>query len=574
MNKVVYLQIIFVYLPTILYLKQTKMKIRTFAFLRSVAIVIAAISMFSCEKPNCGTQNEPEREPQHENLSFDFTSTVANHTQLRTDILPKDKEQEYVVLFAEKKHFLMNNIDTREEILEDDKQYITSIAQQYGISVRDFLLGMGWLNIGDKEGYQVVNLYPNTEYVIYCYGISFDGDNYEAVTEVNYIELKTTTPAMKDVAFEIKDCVDGNSVSLTIDPKGYTGLYYSYIITDSYNYYIYPGMEFSEEYINHYRNRAFVDFNELINNQGVPASQFCHSGVSTIEQTMNPGTNYQIVVFAVSQEQLPLLCSVPAVHNFATEDVKFSDLVIDLSVTDITPYTAELTVTPSNNNEQYACVFLGRNQVPNYDDEYQLMMAIINDYLPSIFRGSWSEQLMPLMPNTEYSVLAFGIKDNIPTTRLFRYDFTSASAEEGKIVIESIDIVKLFDAEEIAALNPEYAYLVEQCQCIGVVEMKTSEPTDSVYFWWYEDWMKYEYSEEAFLEDLLLYPPTSNVQLMDMYYDLPMLFAGLAEDEEGNMSPIYYSEIFTLYKEQCDPAEEFFQYVEGTRSQSCVIIGR
>ena len=104
--------------------------------------------------------------------------------------------------------------------------------------------------------------------------------------------------------------------------------------------------------------------------------------------------------------------------------------------------------------------------------------------------------------------------------------------------------------------------------------MKTSEPTDSVYFWWYEDWMKYEYSEEAFLEDLLLYPPTSNVQLMDMYYDLPMLFAGLAEDEEGNMSPIYYSEIFTLYKEQCDPAEEFFQYVEGTRSQSCVIIGR
>ena len=88
--------------------------------------------------------------------------------------------------------------------------------------------------------------------------------------------------------------------------------------------------------------------------------------------------------------------------------------------------------------------------------------------------------------------------------------------------------------------------------------MKTSAPTDSVYFWWYEDWMKYEYSEEAFLEDLLLYDPTERIQLMNMYYDLPMLFAGIAEDGEGNMSPIYYTEIFTLSKEQCSPASEFF----------------
>ena len=70
--------------------------------------------------------------------------------------------------------------------------------------------------------------------------------------------------------------------------------------------------------------------------------------------------------------------------------------------------------------------------------------------------------------------------------------------------------------------------------------------------------MKYEYSEEAFLEDLLLYPPTGRLQLMDLYYDLPMLFAGIAEDAEGNMSPIYYSEIFTLDKSQCSPASEFF----------------
>ena len=162
------------------------------------------------------------------------------------------------------------------------------------------------------------------------------------------------------------------------------------------------------------------------------------------------------------------------------------------------------------------------------------------------------------MPSSEYTVLAFGVENDLPTTQLFRYDFTSAAAQEGAIAIESIELVKLFDAEEIAALNPKYAYLTEECQCMGLVEMKTSAPTDSVYFWWYEDWMKYEYSEEAFLEDLLLYPPTGTTQLMPLYYDLPMLFAGIAEDGEGNMSPIYYGEIFTLDKSQCSPAAEFF----------------
>ena len=554
------------------------MNIKTLTSLRNFAMLVATIVMFSCDIPVDDNQGGKDREPQHQNLSFDFTGTIANHTQLKTNILPKDKEQEYIVLLSEKKHFILNRIDTREELLEDDYNYITGVAKQYGVSVRDFLSAMGWLNTGDKEDYQAINLYPNTEYVVYCYGVVFDGDSYEAVTEVNYIEIKTTAPAMMDVAFEIKDSVKGNAVSLTIDPKEYTGLYYSYIIPDTYTYYIHPDMELTEEYINHYRNRAFLDFNELINNQGIPANEFCHSGVTVIKQTMEPNTGYQIVVFALTDNQLPLLCSVPTAHSFATKDVLFSDLVINISVTDITPYTAELTLTPSNNNEEYATVFLSRSQVPTNGSEYEQMVAIIDNYYPAIFKGSWSEQLMPLMPNTEYSVIAFGVKDNKPTTHIFRYDFTSAHAAEGKVSVESIYLVKLFDAQEIIALDSSYGNALSECECVAVVEIKTSAPAANAYFWWYEEWMNIEYSDEAFLEDLLMYEPSDNPSIMDMYYSMSeddrFLFAGVAEDEDGNLSPLYYSEPFTLSKEQCNPAEEFFQYVEGTRSQSCVIIGR
>jgi hypothetical protein len=62
---------------------------------------------------------------------------------------------------------------------------------------------------------------------------------------------------------------------------------------------------------------------------------------------------------------------------------------------------------------------------------------------------------------------------------------------------------------------------------------------------------------------------------MDMYYSMSeddrFLFAGIAEDEAGNMSPLYYGEPFTLSKEQCDPAEEFFQYVNPQSASSFVV---
>ena len=540
--------------------------------IKKLSLFVALLCTFAfvgCneEKP----ENRPMPTPQ--NSDFTFANVAMNNSKISVDILPNDKDMEYVVMFAEQRYFTSNNIDTEEEILADDLNYILGLAEQYGVSVRELLEGLKWLVKGDKIGYQVENLYPDTEYVVYCYGVEFRADTYDVTTDINYTVITTTAPALINAEFSVESKVEGNVVSLTVTPNDYNGFYYGYIVPESDKYFIAEGEEVTEEHIDHYRNRAFMEFGSYVNDQGIPSSQFCYKGVTTIEKRLNPNANYQLVLFAVNRDRVPVLCSVPSVYNFSTEDISKSDLVITLDVTDITPYTAQLTVTTSNDTESYACVLLARSQVPEMENEYELMNFILTNFDPEIFKGGWSEQLLPLMPDTEYSVLAFGIENNLPTTSIVRNDFTSATAKEGNIKIESIDILKLFDTYQIAAVDPSYSYLVDQCQCIAVVEMKTSAPTDNAYFWWYEDWMLVEYSEEAFLEDLLMYPPTGTLQLMDMYYDVPSLFAGIAEDEEGNMSPIYYGEVFTLSEEMCDPAEEFFQYIGG-RASSVVPFAR
>ena len=538
-------------------------------FLRSILAVALIALAAAC-------QNEPPHEPAKPK-PFAFENKQIKHTELSLDIAPEDKELEYVVLFAEKKHFIANGIDTREELLADDLAMLRQYADYYGITIREFLEGMKWITKGDKEGYKVTNLYPATEYVVYCYGVNVEGENYEATTEVYYEVISTTAPKLQDIDFDIKANIVGNSVAITITPNDYNGLYYSYIVPDTNNYYLPEGAPFNADYLAHYRNTTWATFNELINNQGIAAEQFCHSGEVTINDRLNPNANYMVICFAVSEDQTPILCSEPSVAYFTTQESNKSDLKIEIKVEDITQYNAMLTVTPSKRGEDYACVFLAASQLPPLDSEYEQMMFIIENFDPAIFSGPFSEALTPLMPSTEYVVVAFGVENNLPTTDMFVYRFTSLEAGTSEVYIESIEIVKLFDVEEIIALDKSYTSILAECECVAIVEAKTNIPTDKLRFWWYEEWMRVEYSEEAFLEDLLMYDYANNPEMMDMYYSMSdqdrFLFAGIAEDENGDMSEIFYTEPFLMSKDMCDPAEEFFSYV-GSASTTAVIFRR
>ena len=543
-------------------------------FLRSIVALMAVALAVAC---NNDTPQQVDKPNVDEAKAFAFESKSVKHRDLSLNIIPEDKEVEYVVLFAEKKHFLANGIDTREELIEDDLAMLRDYADYYGISVRDFLQGMKWLVKGDKIGYKVTNLYPATEYVVYCYGVNIEGESYEATTEVCYEVITTTAPELQSIEFDIEANVEGNSVDVTIVPNNYDGLYYSYIVPETNAFYLPEGAPFGAEYLAHFRNTTIDTFNELINNQGIPAEQFCHSREVTFNQRLNPDTNYMVICFAVSSEQLPILCSEPNIAYFATAESKKSDLTIAIEVSDITQYNAMLTVTPSKKGEEYACVFLAASQLPPYESEYEQMMFIIENFDPAIFKNAFSEALTPLMPATEYVVVAFGIENNLPTTDMFSRRFTSLEAGISEVYIESIEIVKLFDSQEVIALDSSYKSMLSGCECVAIVEAKTNIPTDKIYMWWYEEWMRVEYSEEAFLEDLLMYDYANNPEIMDMYYSYSdqerWLFAGIAEDESGNMSEIFYTEPFMLSKDMCDPAEEFFSYV-GKASTTAVLFRR
>lgn len=255
------------------------------------------------------------------------------------------------------------------------------------------------------------------------------------------------------------------------------------------------------------------------------------------------------------------------------------ELTLNVEVTNITAYNAKLRITPSNDEDEYACVLISADQQPVDVDDYEQMQFIIAQFMPPVFTGVTTHELTPLMPETEYVVLAFGIDTatNLPTTDLYEVRFTSSKAAEGKVEITSIELIKLFDVEAIIAIDRSYKQKLGECECIGIVEAKTNTPCTNLYFWWYETWMKVEYTYEAFLEDLLMYDPANNPEIMDMYYsedaDDTFFFAGIAEDDKGNLSEIFFGEDIQLSTEMVSPAEEFFDMINEA-SPSTFIIAR
>lgn len=262
----------------------------------------------------------------------------------------------------------------------------------------------------------------------------------------------------------------------------------------------------------------------------------------------------------------------PSVDPGTEED----GMTIEISVTDISAYSAMLTVTPST-DDKYACIFISSAQWPDMIEGDAAVKYIVDNFDPAFFNGEYSEELQPLMPETEYMVIAFGYEAGEATTELFTYTFTSLKAQVGSVEILDIKLLKLFDIGEIAAIDSSYEEYVEECECIGIVEATTSKPCDTLWFWWYEEWMMEEYSEAAFIEDLLMYDYANNPEVMDMYYSMDdsdrFFFAGLANDENGVTSELYIGESFLLSKDMCSPAEEFLAMVK-TESNSVVMFAR
>ena len=409
------------------------MKTTKFLSLTAIAAMLA-FAFVSCETPNV---DEPNDEPNTEEpvkpesgkpvVMEDFTVTLTSlHSgDVFLTIEPEDKDMTYWYQLQVKEDMP----ETDEEILASDMDYLQYIADYYGTSLTQLLADN--LLKGDLD-WRYQYLEPNTEYVLYAYGMNISG---EALTAVNQLTFKTTKVEQLDCEFDILvgDNITSNSFSITIIPSDDTVAYYydvfpawmyeEYCLSDAANI---PA--FMAEYIPALASENGVTVAYAvgaISNYGSIAHDF------TLEDGIEANSSY--FVFAVGigadgtttteAEVIEVKTAAPPVNTFEVSEGYIED------------DRATFYVRP-NHSESYVALFeLKEYFVENGElvSDEEIIAGIlaaqgskIGDH---VYSGTATVKDCPMIPNKDYYCLVFGYFGGEVTTPLTKVEFRTKEAD-------------------------------------------------------------------------------------------------------------------------------------------------
>ena len=409
------------------------MKTTKFLSLTAIAAMLA-FAFVSCETPNV---DEPNDEPNTEEpvkpesgkpvVMEDFTVTLTSlHSgDVFLTIEPEDKDMTYWYQLQVKEDMP----ETDEEILASDMDYLQYIADYYGTSLTQLLADN--LLKGDLD-WRYQYLEPNTEYVLYAYGMNISG---EALTAVNQLTFKTTKVEQLDCEFDILvgDNITSNSFSITIIPSDDTVAYYydvfpawmyeEYCLSDAANI---PA--FMAEYIPALASENSVTVAYAvgaISNYGSIAHDF------TLEDGIEANSSYFVFAIGIGAdgtttteaEVIEVKTAAPPVNTFEVSEGYIED------------DRATFYVRP-NHSESYVALFeLKEYFVENGElvSDEEIIAGIlaaqgskIGDH---VYSGTSTVKDCPMIPNKDYYCLVFGYFGGEVTTPLTKVEFRTKAAD-------------------------------------------------------------------------------------------------------------------------------------------------
>ena len=119
--------------------------------------------------------------------SIELTITDLTYNTVSYSAVPSDKQMPYIVNLSSKAYIDYYGLDSDEALFQDDMDYFAYLGENYGYSLQEVLAIL--CETGDSDS-TFDDLDPETEYVLYAYGMNAD---YSLATPV--VRITFTTPA-------------------------------------------------------------------------------------------------------------------------------------------------------------------------------------------------------------------------------------------------------------------------------------------------------------------------------------------------------------------------------------------
>ena len=490
---------------------------------------------------------------------FEIELVEKNEMSFVYNVYPKDKSMEYIYLFDTAKNLAANNVTSDEQIPALLLETIKREAQEFGTSVEEHVRTY-YITTGDVEQVEVNGIPPGDEFVIYVYGVEFVDGMPEPSTEVVTLHDTTVEVEVGVMPIDIKVEVDGGTATVTTDPGEYNGAYF--ILVDELALHFPDTTPTEEQLVEkatelYYRSLAlYLQFGFSVE---LALQEITYTGINTDKYDLDAETEHFVIAVPVDTNK-GIMTAYPTVKTFATGEIGASSNVISITVSDIKPREATITVVPSNDDPYIVAFFESAYYEGKSDKE------IIDDYFshypPTPAGGEFTYTMTGLNPNTEYFVAAFGYEGGVVTTELFKEYFATLEEKSADITVE-LNIVGIFDLAEVAALNNMYQTYIDNYgyEALLGYEFKTTPQAASIQYGLYKS-----YSIEG-LSDDMLYQMVLNTQIKTTFdptnfvkWGEEYVILAIARDDDGNPSSLLRSEPILCSYDNRDDAAEFIAW--------------
>lgn len=441
--------------------------------------------------PNLRLQTIKIKQSASDALTFEIEICDIKTTSCSSKLYPSDKQTPYIVYMAEKDYILGSQISTEEELFRDDYANFTSWAESAGATnLKKFMEQYEIYYTGDSYiGW--TSMVPDREYVIYAYAIEFneEGTDYTLASAVTHEVVILPTHIFSDIEFDVNITVDGPKATYEFEPINWDGKYYIDIYAEGDYMYVAEGSTPDEAYCKQVANN-WIGMINIYMQSGYSAEQLidlmCLQGPDSYSEVRLSNTKYCMVFYGIEMvDGLPQVTTKPYIAHFQTEKVEASDMVVDIKVENCYVRVADVTITPSTNEEPYVATFLKKSDVP-YNDGNEIINWLLNfDLSGNTYRGTIKSNIVGLEPDTEYIALAFGYYGGVVTTELFRYDFKTDPEGECENSVVGVTVTAPYSLVALETALPDMFYNYGMFEMMGwyamCAEIETEKPEGNVF---------------------------------------------------------------------------------------------
>ena len=322
-----------------------------------VAMMTLTLSLVACEKdkPEPQPQPQPQPEPQPVELTFEVETIGMSKTDATFNVTPSNLEADYLVVSIKANE--VAGSDT--EVIGSVYSAIDVYAQANGTTFEAYMADK--VKRGALEAHKVENLSAGTDYYLLVFGV--DANNgYALTSKLCKHAFKTdanTQPQPSACTFDVKANVHLTTVALNVKPSDNNQLWHLINVSvEEYQTYTSTEGEYGwtkEEYFQNYLDEEIATLKEQGLSEEEIGVKLFHKGMRTLNDSgLQPKTKYVTFTAAVDYtDGAAVATSSLKELRYNSGEAAESALAFDIDVFNISNYSAEVRITPSDLNANY-----------------------------------------------------------------------------------------------------------------------------------------------------------------------------------------------------------------------------